>query len=73
VAPEGMVRFHYLVPNINNSMLTRHYKSGDVIPTTANTLWFVVKYGHFVKTVDLKDETIFPKLEDPETLYIAFG
>jgi hypothetical protein len=73
VDQKAVVRIHLSGPLINNNMLTRHYKSGDVIPTTANTLWFVVKYGHFVKTVDLKDETIFPELEDPETLYIAFG
>ena len=53
-------------------MFAKQYKAGSKIPT-GMYCFFVLLHGHHVRTVDLKDELIFPPLENPEMVYVAFG
>ena len=51
----------------------KQYQQGEKIPDGVGKVYYIVLYGHFVDKVDLKYETIFPKLDDPNKTYIAFG
>lgn len=53
-------------------MIVTKYKAGDKIPN-GMYCFFIVLHGHHVRTVELKGETVFPPLENPEMVYVAFG
>ena len=55
-----------------NIVMGKIHQQGDSIPQQIRW-WYILHHGHFVRKVDLTGFTKFPKLENPEYVYINAG